>query len=184
MGRADESMKIANRQQFLGILAIAAVALLAGDRLVFTPLARAWKAKAERIAKLKEDVSNGQALLARETAIRQRWEQMQTNALTGEPSVAENQVFKAFERWAQDSRITMNSIKPQWKKPADDFMTLECSVEATGNLSAVTRFLYNIERDPLAIRITAMQITARDDSGEQLTLSMQVSALLLQRTKT
>ncbi len=177
-------MKIANRQQFLGILAIAAVALLAGDRLVFTPLARAWKARAERIAKLKEDVSNGQALLAREVAIRQRWQQMQTNALTGEPSVAENQVFKAFERWAQDSRITMNSIKPQWKKPADDFMTLECSVEATGNLSAVTRFLYNIEKDPLAIRITAMQITARDDSGEQLTLSMQVSALLLQRTKT
>jgi len=177
-------MKITNRQQFLAILAIATVALLAGDRLVFTPLASAWKTRAERIAKLKEDVSNGQALLARETAIRQRWEQMRTNALSGEPSVAENQVFKAFEHWAQDSRITINSIKPQWKKPADDFMTLECSVEATGNISALTRFLYNIEKDPLAVRIVAMQITARDDNGEQLTLNMQVSALLLQQTKT
>lgn len=177
-------MKITNRQQFLAILAIAAVALLASDRLVFTPLVSAWKTRAERIAKLKEDVANGEALLARETAIRQRWEQMRTNALAGEPSVAENQVFKAFERWAQDSRITINSIKPQWKKPADDFMTLECSVEATGNISALTRFLYNIEKDPLAVRIVAMQITARDDSGEQLTLSMQVSALFLQQTKT
>ncbi|MDW7980593.1 MAG: GspMb/PilO family protein, partial [Verrucomicrobiales bacterium] len=128
---------------------------------------------------LRAEVANGEALLARENAIRERWAQMRTNALAGEPSVAENQVFKAFERWAQDSRITINSIKPQWKKPADDFMTLECSVEANGNISALTRFLYNIERDPLAIRITAMQITARDDSGEQLTLNLQVSALLL-----
>lgn len=177
-------MKITNRQQFLAIMAIAAVALLAGDRLVFTPLVSAWKTRAERIAKLKEDVANGEALLARETGIRQRWEQMRTNAPAGEPSVAENQVFKAFERWTQDSRITINSIKPQWKKPADDFMTLECSVEAIGNISALTRFLYNIEKDPLAVRIVAMQITARDDSGEQLTLSMQVSALFLQQTKT
>lgn len=183
MGRPHSPMKIRNRQQVLAILAIAAVGLLAADRLIITPLARIWKARAERIAKLKEYVSNGQALLAREPAIRQRWEHMRTNALSGEPSVAENQVFKAFERWAQESGIMISSIKPQWKKPADDFSTLECTVEATGNLTALTRFLYNIEKDPLAIRIVAMQINARDDSGEQLTLSLQVSALLLHQAK-
>ncbi len=177
-------MNIKSRQQLLGIIAIAAVGLLVGDRLVFTPLLRAWKARAEQIAKLKEDVANGQALLQREGAIRARWDQMRTNALSGEPSVAENRVFKALERWAQDSRITINSVKPQWKRPADDFMTLECSVEATGNLGALTRFLYNVEKDPLAIRITAVQITARDDNGEQLTLALQLSALLLMQSKT
>ncbi len=35
-------MKIRNRQQMLAVLAIAVIALFAGDKLLFTPLVRAW----------------------------------------------------------------------------------------------------------------------------------------------
>lgn len=172
-------MNLKNRQQLLGVVAVAAVALLVGDRLVFTPLVRNWKARSERIAELKKSVTQGTLLLDREKSIRERWGYMRTNTLSGEVSVAENQVLKAFDRWSQESRIGINSIKPQWKRNADDYMTLECSVEAFGSLPALTRFLYDIEKDPVALRVDAAQITARDDNGEQLTLGLQVSGLLL-----
>lgn len=58
-------------------------------------------------------------------------------------------------------------------------MTYECRADAAGNLSALTRFLYQAEADPLAIKVDVVELTARDTDGEQLTLGLQVSGLLL-----
>lgn len=171
-----------NRQQLLAVLAIAALALLVGDNLVFTPLARAWKARSDRIADLKRSATRGSLLLERESAIRTRWEYTRTNALAGEVAVAENQLLSAFDRWSRDSRIGISAIKPQWKRSAEDFATLECRVDAFGSLSSLTRFLYEIERSPLGLKVDTVEITSRDERGEQLTLGLQVSGLQLTPT--
>ena len=63
-------MNISNRQQLLGIAAIAAVALFAGDKLVFSPLVKSWKARAAQIAELKKSVGQGTMLRDREKSIR------------------------------------------------------------------------------------------------------------------
>jgi len=87
---------------------------------------------------------------------------MRTNTLPIETSAAESLVLKAFDRWSQESRISITSIKPQWKHNADEYMTLECRVDAFGNLPTLTRFLYDVEKDPLALKIDALEITTRD----------------------
>lgn len=172
-------MNLNNRQQLLGLIAILAVALFAGDRLLFTPLTKLWKERSAQIANLKRSVEQGRQLLDREAAIRQRWESMQTNALPQEVSLAENQVLRAFERWSIDSRIGINGIKPQWKVGADDYATLECRVDAEGALPEITRFLYEIEKDPLGMKLDLVEITARDERGQKLTLALLVSGLQL-----
>jgi hypothetical protein len=172
-------MKIKNRQQILVLLAAAGVALLVADRLVITPLTRAWKERATRIADLKKSVSQGALLLQREQAIRHRWDRMKTNTLPDNVSAAENEVLKAFERWSQDSRISISAIKPQWKRPAEDYVTLECRADAFGSIEALTRFLYQVEKDPLALKVEAVEITSRDNEGRQLSLALQVSGLVL-----
>jgi hypothetical protein len=177
-------VNLSNRQQLLGLVAIGVVALLVGDRLIFSPLGRNWKERATRIAELKRSVTQGTQLLGRENGLRSHWEHMRTNTLSGEVSVAENEVLKAFDRWSQDSRIGITSIKPQWKRNSDQYMTLECRVDAFGNLSAITRFLYEIDKDPLAFKVESVEITSRDDTGGQLGLGLQVSSLLLNPKET
>lgn len=172
-------MNLSNRQQGLAFVAIAAVALLAGDRLVFTPLAKAWKERAAQIVQLKKSVAQGTMLIERERSIRSRWDSMRTNSLPEEMSVAEDMVLSAFDRWSQDSRISVTSVRPQWKRNADDYATLECRVDASGNLSALTRFLYDLEHDPLGIKVEIVEMTSRDTRGEQLSLGLQVSGLML-----
>lgn len=177
-------MNLNSRQQVLGIVAIAVVGLLAGDRLVFSPLVKGWNARAARIAQLRKSVGQGQLLLDQELvdpkkSIAARWSHMRTNTLTSELSVAEGQVLKALDRWSQESRIGISSIKPQWKRGNDDYMTLECRVDGFGGLPAMVRFLYDLEKDPLALRVESVEITARDDRGEQLTFGLLVSGLLL-----
>ena len=172
-------MNVNHRQQLLTAVAIAAIAIWAGDKLILSPLTRSWKDRAARIADLRKSVNQGALLLAREQSIRGHWESMRTNTLPSEPSVAENQVLKAFDRWSQDSRISVTSIKPQWKHEADDYQTLECRADAFGSIDALSRFLYNVEKDPLALKVEGVEISTRDNDGQQLLLTLQVSGLLL-----
>ena len=168
-----------NRQQFLAVLAGLIVALWLGDKLLFTPLIGTWQERSERIATLRKDIAQGELIVQRERSIRERWDHMQTNALPDDVSEAETQVLRAFDRWSQEARISVSSLKPQWKRAGDDYMTLDYRCDAFGNIQTLTRFLYNIEKDPMALKIESVEIAARDNNGEQLTLGVQVSGLLL-----
>jgi Type II secretion system (T2SS), protein M subtype b len=172
-------MQIKNRQQTLAVLAIVVVGLLALERLVITPLARGWKERSHRIADLKQSVSEGAQLLERERAIRSHWESMRTNTLPNNVSAAENEVYKGFDRWSRASGISIGSITAQDKRNSDEYMTVECRVDGFGSLPALTRFLYEMEKDSLALKVESVDLTARDNSGQQLSLALQVSGLML-----
>jgi len=172
-------MQIKNRQQLLIIVAGVAVGLLLGDSLVFSPLVKLWKARSTRIVDLGKKVKNGEELLRRETTLQSRWNQMQANTLTNSPSMAEQQVLAAFDKWSQDARISVNSITPQWKRDNEDYQTLECRVDASGGVGTLGRFLFNIEKDPMALKIESVEITARDKDGQQLSMALQISGLVL-----
>lgn len=172
-------MQIKNRQQLLIIVAGVAFGLLLGDALVFSPLVKLWKTRATRIVDLGKKVKNGEELLRRETTLESRWTHMQANTLTNSPSMAEQQVLAAFDKWSQDARISVNSITPQWKRDNDDYQTLECRVDASGSVGTLGRFLFNIEKDPMALKIESVEITSRDKDGQQLSLGLQLSGLVL-----
>ena len=118
-------------------------------------------------------------LVDREQTIRKRWESMRTNTLPTDISAAENQMWRAFDRWSQDSRIGISSIKPTWKRGNENYMTVECRADAFGSMSTITRFLYEVEKDSLALKVEAIELTTRDNSGQQLSLGLQISGLVL-----
>jgi len=171
-------MNLKNRQQLLTVLAIAVVALWAGDKLIFSPLVASWKARATRIAELRASIEKGSKLLERDRSIHSHWNAMRTNTLPSAASVAEGQVFRAFERWSRDTQISITSIRPQWRHN-DDYATYECRIDASGNMPALTRFLYSVEKDSMAMKVDSVEIVSRDNDGQQLTLGLQVSGLIL-----
>jgi len=172
-------MKFQNRQQLLLVVAAAVVAFFAADHLVITPLLHSWSARSARIAELRRSVAQGELLLDRQAAIRERWASMRTNCLAPDTSVAENQVVKACVRWAQESRVAVQSVKPQAKRATDGPASVECRVDASGSLSGLTQLLYSLEADPMALKLDTVQLTARDDRGEQLTLGLLVNGVML-----
>ncbi len=172
-------MEIKNRQQMLIVLAIAAVALLAGDKLVVTPLVKAWDNRSRDIKQLRQRVSEGQALLRREQTIRSRWATMKDNTLTNNTSAAEQRFFRSIDSWAGSSRVSILAVTPQWRRDADDHATYQCRVDASGTLSSLSRFLYEIQNDPMAVRLESVELTARDKEGQQLAMALQLSGLVL-----
>jgi len=176
-------MNLNKRQQLLAVLAIAAVGFFVADKLVFTPLTLSWKARAERITKLKEQVRDGTETLKRETLLREQWDRMSTNTLASTKPEAESQMLKAFERWSQAGGVSVSSIRPQWKEAEDDYKTLECRADVAGSLQSIARFLYQVECDPLGVKVDTLELTARNTEGSQLALVVQVSGLLLNPPK-
>lgn len=176
-------MNLNKRQQLLAILAIVLVGLFIADKLVFTPLMTRWKARTARIVKLKEDVRDGAEMLKREQVLTEQWNNLRRNTLPAARPEAESQMLKAFERWSQAGEVMVSSIRPQWKESEDDYKTLECRADVAGSLAAITRFLWQIERDPLGVKVDSMELTSRNTEGSQLGLVIQVSGLLLNPPK-
>jgi hypothetical protein len=172
-------LKIDNRQQLLAIGAIAIVGLFVLDKIVITPLGNLWSKRADNIRALRKDIIAGDAILKRESVLRSTWNQMRANTLPNDPSLAEQNVLQAFDRWSRETGITITSISPQWKHDSDDYMTLECRVDASGTISTVPRFIHDIEKDPMAFKLESLEITARDNDGQQLAVGLQVSGLVL-----
>jgi hypothetical protein len=172
-------VKIKSREKLLVLAAGVVIALLAGDSLIVQPLTKFWKARTVRIAELTKSINAGTTLLEREKSIREGWTKVRTYALPSNISLAESKVFTAVERWTQTSRINRKFLTPQWKQGASDFMTLDCRVGAEGNMSSVARFLFELERDPLALKIDEIMITTRDKEGQLLSLDLRFSGLLL-----
>ncbi len=168
-----------NRQQLLLVVTIGVVALFAGDRLVLEPAIKLWKERQARVAKLRLEVARGKMQQQRERITRSRWDGMLRNTLTNNTSAAEQQMFNAITSWAQDTGVTVNAITPQWKRENDDYFTYECRVDAAGSLSQLSRFLYAAEREPLALKLEAVELAARDKEGQQLTLGLQIEGLIL-----
>jgi hypothetical protein len=172
-------VKINNRQQLLTIGAIVVVALFAADKLLITPLTQFWKDRSKAISDLREKVARGKNMIDRERALRTTWERMRTNTLPTDESFAEEQVLKAFRKWEQDSRVTITSISPQAKHDADEYSTIQCRVEASGTIEGMNRFLYDLEKDPMALKLELVELSSHDTEGQQLLLGLQVSGLIL-----
>jgi len=169
-----------NRQRLLVILAGVAVALLVADSLVITPVTKGWQKRAAEIARLKKSVTEGRGMIARANFTRARWSEMQTQALPNDAAKAEQDLVTAVDRWGRDTRLEVSSIKPQWKRGATPrYSLLECRIDATGTVSALTRFLHEIEKSPLALRVDSVELTSRDDQGYKLSLGLLVSGLRL-----
>lgn len=172
-------MNVNNRQQVLLIVTLSLLGVFAANLLVYEPMSKWWRTRQVTITELRQQVSQGKLLVRRETIIRNDWANMRTNSLPNDPSRAEQQVLRAVAAWAGDTGANVTSITPQWQEDQDDYSTLDCRLEASGDIGTLTRFLYEIENDPMALQLASVELTANDDRGQTLTLGLEINGLAL-----
>jgi len=172
-------MDFRKREHLLVLAALICLGAWAGDKLVRAPMQKTWNKWDQRITETGKSLAKGHVMVDREDDIRKQWSEMKRRGLPADQSVAENSVLQSLSRWSQQGRLGVTSIKPRWSQDEEDHMKIECRAATQGNVGAVARFLYELERDPLALRVETVEITGRDDSGRDLTLDVQYTGLLL-----
>ncbi len=167
------------RERLLLIGAIVVLLIFAGDRFLFSPILGPIKARNQRIAELKQMIENGKMLQGRKDAINERWAEMRQRSLPTDESAAENLVLNSVGTWARTSRLNVTDMKPRWVTEEDMPDKLEVRLSATGDLAAISRFLYEMEADPKALKLEDVAIQARDEKSTQLTLESRFTGLVL-----
>jgi len=176
----EKRVKPDNRQKLLLAITIAVAALFVGDKLIYTPLLNLAEARSKEIKSLGLRLKRGKALMAQEQNIRGDWQNMRTNMLPNNQSVAQERVLTKFQEWAQESGASLNGTVPQWKTgETPDYKSLVCRVDVSGTLWMLSRFIYNVEKGPMGLRLESVDLNSRDNTGQQLTLGLQVSGLVL-----
>ncbi len=176
-------MKVQNRQQVLVVVTLVVLGLYLGNWIVYEPMIKWWQTRQAKVADLSKQVHQGKLLIRRESYIRSQWEHIRSSSLANDSSQAEQQVLKAVDNWAGDSGVNVDSITPQWQNDQDDYSTLDCRVEAKGDIGSISRFLYEIEDGPMDIQLETIALTATDDKGQSLSLGLDLSGLALVSTQ-
>ena len=169
-----------NRREFiLGIAAIICVCTVVGDKFVATPLYELWTTRSTRIAGLEKNMQKGKMLVEREDMLKQRWDDMNMCVLPNNTSAAENRVFTSVDDLARESGLISPSQKPRWTEDTGSFRKVEFRISSQGNISSIAHFLYELEKNPMALRSEDISIVSRDEKGTNLTLDMRFTALTL-----
>ena len=167
-----------NREKLLMTLAAAVFGLLIADKAVVAPLTSSWKERAKKINYLTMDVTKGRQLVARERAIRERWQEMRSRALPASRSDSESAVLNRVDEWSRAARLKPSQILPRWTAE-DDHARLNCRLEATGEMEAVMRFIYDLDAELLALRVESFDLSTQDKQGRSLLLDLTLSGLEL-----
>src|SRR5688572_6428140 len=126
-------MRIDQRQRILAMMAVAVVALFALNKMVFNPAEEAWRNRSAQLTKLQKSIEQGSMLIQRESHTRKMWNEIRKSTLPVNASQAETELLSAFEKWSADSRVSISSIRRQWKRGVtDDYSVLEYRVDAAG----------------------------------------------------
>ena len=173
-------MQIKNRQQFLTILTLTVIGLLVLDKVVTPPLTSFWNSRSAQIVSLKNQVKQGESLRNNKEIINREWANIKAGALTNDTTAAELQLGTGLDRWAQMSGIQIDSTSLQWKQGADaSYKTLDCRVDASGSIDRLSRFIYELETDPMDLKVQSVEMTSKDNNGSVIGLGVQISGLVL-----
>jgi len=173
-------LDVPERQRWLMLAAGAGALLLILNWVVITPLGDLWSAHADEIGRLRRSIAEGRSLVARGPHLQQVWSANRTQALPRDQAQSEHDLIFAFENWSRVSGVELGAVKPQWKQGATNASSLlERRLDATGSLAALSRFLYELGRAPMALRVESVELTSRDETGQRLTLGLTVTGLRL-----
>ena len=172
-------MILSKRERYMATFVLVAVAVLVLDRYALTPyLARRAQLTAAKLSILGE-LDGAQILFARKTQLSPKWEEMLNSGLKTDAAAAESAVLNALRDWSQESGLALSTLKPERSIQRAELSELTFQAAGVGTMSAVSRFLWRVESSPLPVRVNDLQLGARREGTDDLTLQVRVSALCL-----
>lgn len=172
-------MTLSKRERFTALVAGLILGALLLDRAVFSPLLQRFDAAGAELNDATAALTDAEALFDKSQRARRRWRELAGDSLRADPSAAESQLLNRVRDWAQAAGLTLTSLKPERIEREKEYQKLTIRATANATLSQAARFLYSIESADIPVRVTDLQLTARRDGNDDLTLQLGVATIFL-----
>ncbi len=177
-------MVLSKRERVIAIVAVAAVAVLVLDHYAITPLMDSSERLDNERTAAAQKLSEANVLLNRQAGLQRKWKEMLAGGLTDSPGDAEPQVLHTLQDLASQARLNISSLRPERSNQGDVVREITVQTSGTGSMAAVSNFLYRVESAQIPLRITALQIGARREGTDDLSLVARISTLYLVKNAT
>jgi Tfp pilus assembly protein PilO len=171
-------MVLSRRERVIAIIAAVVVTSLAGNTFVLEPvLDRLEQIESEKLLLLAE-VNEAQNLFERRRLMERKWKAMLSEGMRSDAE-AESRIARALDRWSQDARLMLTSVKPERVAGEKGLKEMTFAVVGTGSLEAVARYLWQVETASLPVKVQDMQLSSMNESGDSMSLQLRISAIYL-----
>ena len=172
-------MILSRRERYIVIGTVAVVGLLALDRLFLTPLIEKRQFIDERMRQASEEMTRADGLFTNRTRVNRKWNEMSATTLKIDGSNAESQIIRSVGDWALEAGLNLSSVKPERAEKEKQFMKITFRANATGNMAAISKFMWRLQTSKVPVRVTDLSITTRHDGIDDLSLDLGISTLYL-----
>jgi len=167
-----------SRRERIFLAATMLVLLLLGlDRYALNPLLAGYRRAVARRESLQGEMARAQSLLERSELLAPRWRQMLADGLQHSPAEAESQALHSVQSWALQSGLDLSSLKPERSSESGELREITLHTAGTGSMAAVSRFLWLVESARIPIKLKMVQLGARREGTDDLTLQLRLSTL-------
>jgi hypothetical protein len=168
---------LSKRERIIGIAAVVILAALVGDRFILTPAVNRLGDLGDQKQRLLAEINEARNLLERRRLMEKKWQQLLGDGLKNE-SEAESRLLHALDDWAQQSRLTLRSVKPErLSEVKSGLKEMTFTIAGTGSLKATGEFLWQVETAALPVRIKDIQLGSANETGNNMSLQLLLSAL-------
>ena len=177
-------MVLSKREKYIGIGAMAAVALLGINSLIVGPYF-------DRAAALQDDeraatktLGDNQNLIRLQKSKQAEWNQMLTNGLQADDSTAQSRTQQMIQTWARAANINLEAINSEHviaqKGPFQVInFSLDFNTAGPESMRQIARFLWSIESARIPIRLNDVKLQSTREGTDQLNVKLVVSALYM-----
>jgi len=171
-------MALSKRERIILIVAAAVVGAFVADRLALTPAMERLNELESHKQQLLAELNEARSLFERRRLMERKWKMMLSDGLRSDAE-AESRVGRALNEWSEDARLTLTSVKPERVTSDHGLREIVFVAVGKGRHEAVTRFLYLIETAELPVKIKDMQLSSANESGNDMSVDLRLSALYL-----
>lgn len=172
-------MILSKRERLIIVLAASALAAVVLYYYVATPLLDYRDALEVQKQKAQTEMDRATALLAHKRQIDPKWREMIAAGLKRDPTEAESQILHGVQDWSKETGLKLTSLKPERMTEKKTLQEITFQAVGTGSMNAVSKFLWRIETAKAPLRVKELQLGARKEGTDDLTLSLRLSTLYM-----
>jgi len=172
-------MILSRRERYIVIGTVAVVGILALDRLFLTPLIERRQVTDAQMRLASEEMERANGLVTNRSRVNRKWNDMSGASLKMDGATAESQIIRAVGDWALEAGLNLSSVKPERAEKEKQFVKITFRANATGNMAAISKFMWRLQTSKVPIRVTDVSITTRRDGVDDLSLDLGISTIYL-----
>lgn len=167
---------MSKREKIIALVTGIAIAIFVLDRWVLVPL-DAWRADLElEQQQLVSTLTRSNRVLTEQRRAMPQWRTLVTSQLSDDRSAAESRLLNAVREWSRDAGVNLNSLQPDRAPQKGELQQVLITVNGSGSMKSITRFLYLAEQAEMSIRIHRLRITG-SETKDELTIDLRISTL-------